>query len=108
MIDKANGHYGSCINTALPQATGTYVKILDADDSLDPAALTSLLNLLSHWTTSTNAPDMLITDWCMVTPNGATHKTITYPTLPRETFSIETLLALRHWHPRPPLSSRPL
>ncbi len=32
VIDKSNGHYGSCINIALPLATGKYVKILDADD----------------------------------------------------------------------------
>ena len=34
VIDKSNGHYGSCINTALPIAVGTYIKILDADDKL--------------------------------------------------------------------------
>ena len=31
VIDKTNGHYGSCINAALPVAEGEYVKILDAD-----------------------------------------------------------------------------
>ena len=35
VIDKENGNYGSCINAALKQATGKYVKILDADDSFD-------------------------------------------------------------------------
>ena len=32
VIDKANGHYGSCINTGLASASGKYVKVLDADD----------------------------------------------------------------------------
>lgn len=32
IIDKANGHYGSCINAALKVATGKYYRILDADD----------------------------------------------------------------------------
>ena len=32
VIDKENGNYGSCINVALRQAAGKYVKILDADD----------------------------------------------------------------------------
>lgn len=32
VIDKLNGHYGSCINAALKVVTGKYVKILDADD----------------------------------------------------------------------------
>lgn len=32
VIDKANGHYGSCVNAGLAQASGKYVKVLDADD----------------------------------------------------------------------------
>ena len=32
VIDKPNGHYGSCVNRALAEATGKYVKVLDADD----------------------------------------------------------------------------
>ena len=32
VIDKENGHYGSCINAALPVALGFYIKVLDADD----------------------------------------------------------------------------
>lgn len=35
VVDKENGNYGSCINTALPLAKGKYVKILDADDWFD-------------------------------------------------------------------------
>ena len=32
VIDKPNGHYGSCVNAGLAVATGKYFKILDADD----------------------------------------------------------------------------
>lgn len=32
VIDKENGNYGSCINRGLKEATGKYVKVLDADD----------------------------------------------------------------------------
>lgn len=35
VIDKENGNYGSCINRGLKEATGKYIKILDADDSYD-------------------------------------------------------------------------
>ena len=35
VIDKENGNYGSCINTALKIASGKYIKILDADDSFE-------------------------------------------------------------------------
>ena len=32
VVDKTNGHYGSCINAGLAVATGTFIKVLDADD----------------------------------------------------------------------------
>ena len=39
VIDKPNGHYGSCVNAGLAVATGKYFKILDADDWFDTQAL---------------------------------------------------------------------
>lgn len=35
VIDKENGNYGSCVNRGLKEATGKYIKILDADDTFD-------------------------------------------------------------------------
>ena len=35
VIDKSNGHYGSCVNRGLAEAVGKYIKVLDADDSFD-------------------------------------------------------------------------
>ena len=35
VIDKPNGHYGSCINASLKVATGKYFRIVDADDWVD-------------------------------------------------------------------------
>lgn len=35
VIEKENGHYGSCVNVGLSLASGKYVKILDADDYFD-------------------------------------------------------------------------
>lgn len=46
VIDKENGNYGSCINAALPLATGRYVKILDADDWFDTNAFKDFLEWL--------------------------------------------------------------
>ena len=43
IIDKPNGHYGSCVNAALKIATGKYIRILDADDWFDTNALIELL-----------------------------------------------------------------
>ena len=39
VIDKENGHYGSCINKALEVATGKYFRPLDADDWMNTDAL---------------------------------------------------------------------
>lgn len=48
VIDKPNGNYGSCINAALPQAKGRYVKILDADDTFDTKAFSELVGVLGN------------------------------------------------------------
>ena len=48
VIDKPNGNYGSCINAALPLATGRYVKVLDADDSFDTSAFSKFIKELRN------------------------------------------------------------
>lgn len=47
VVDKPNGHYGSCINASLKVATAKYFRIVDADDWVDSNALKQLVNLLS-------------------------------------------------------------
>lgn len=48
VIDKSNGNYGSCINAALPQIKGRYVKILDADDTFDSYGFSELVRQLQN------------------------------------------------------------
>ena len=48
VIDKENGNYGSCINRGLKEATGKYVKILDADDEFITDSFARLLKELSE------------------------------------------------------------
>ena len=43
VIDKENGNYGSCINRGLKEATGKYIKILDADDYFDTIVFESYI-----------------------------------------------------------------
>lgn len=46
VIDKPNGHYGSCINEGLRIASGKYFRILDADDWFDKSNLAVFLKAL--------------------------------------------------------------
>lgn len=46
IIDKKNGHYGSCVNAALKLASAKYFRIVDADDWVDTTALTQVLQIL--------------------------------------------------------------
>jgi glycosyltransferase involved in cell wall biosynthesis len=46
VIDKPNGHYGSCINAALKVASGEYFRILDSDDCFDSTAFINLIEYL--------------------------------------------------------------
>ena len=48
VIDKENGNYGSCVNRGLKEATGKYIKLMDADDWFDTEALEQLLQKLQE------------------------------------------------------------
>lgn len=48
VIDKTNGHYGSCVNSGLQIASGTFVRILDADDCFDTEVFARFLDFLSQ------------------------------------------------------------
>lgn len=56
VIDKANGHYGSCANASLKIATGKYYKLLDADDYFDSNELERYVKALEN-----SDADMVIT-----------------------------------------------
>lgn len=56
VINKENGHYGSCVNYALDIAEGKYFRMLDPDDWCDNKALNDLLNKLK-----TSDADLVIT-----------------------------------------------
>ena len=71
-VHKENGHYGSCVNRGLVEAAGTYVKILDADDSVDTKAFETLLHLAeSESELGEPGADLLVTEYAEVGPGGA-------------------------------------
>lgn len=61
VIDKENGNYGSCINRGLKEATGKYIKVLDADDSFNNDVFQEYLSLLK-----TIDIDLLLSDYVIV------------------------------------------
>lgn len=65
VIDKENGNYGSCINRGLKEATGKYIKILDADDHFYAEGLDLLLKRLE-----TLESDLVITDFHIINEAG--------------------------------------
>lgn len=46
VIDKPNGHYGSCVNAALKKATGKYFRILDPDDWFDSDGILKMMSII--------------------------------------------------------------
>lgn len=74
VIDKPNGNYGSCINAALPQATGRYVKILDADDTFDAQAFSKLVKELRYIDA-----DVIITPFIQIDNEGNVTKVYEIP-----------------------------
>lgn len=65
VIDKENGNYGSCVNRGLREASGKYIKVLDADDYFDTVCFEEYLNTLSNVDA-----DVFINDYNEVDPDG--------------------------------------
>lgn len=65
VIDKENGHYGSCINAGLKIAQGKYVRILDADDSFYTDEFEEFVRFLE-----TTDADLIVNDYKKEYING--------------------------------------
>ena len=84
VIDKENGNYGSCVNRGLKEATGKYIKVLDADDWFDTEEFAAYINKLT-----TIDVDMVLTKYQLV--NIVTHATYqrTYNIEPNKPFAFQ-------------------
>ena len=89
VIDKPNGHYGSCINVGLAAATGAFVKVLDADDSFDTSALESHLRNLQQL--DKEDVDVVFTDFVLVHEDGREGGTVRCGLLTESTFDLSTV-----------------
>ena len=62
-VDQTNANWGGVMNHALELAQGTYFKVLDSDDYMDPQALCLVLDELARLRENGDAPDLLITNY---------------------------------------------
>lgn len=62
-IHQANKGHGGAVNAGIAAARGTYVKVVDADDWIDPEALPRVLATLRAQTRSDSPVDMLVTNY---------------------------------------------
>lgn len=63
LVSKPNGGHGSAINTGLELATGTYFKVVDADDWLDRTAVAEVLDTLAALSTGEEPVDLLVSNF---------------------------------------------
>ena len=87
VIDKENGNYGSCINRGLKEATGKYVKVLDADDYFDTIAFEKAITFFLD-----NDYDLVLTDYNKVTEDGHVSKMFELPIPHNTPLTIKDLL----------------
>ena len=69
VIDKENGNYGSCINRGLVEASGKYIKVLDADDWYDTKNFEAFIEFLKE-----TDVDLVVSDFSTVTDDGVVQK----------------------------------
>ena len=75
-IDKPNGHYGSCVNRGLAEAQGTFIKILDADDSFDTTNFEGFLKFLVDTCEAETETDLILSDFQSVGLDGELKSTL--------------------------------
>lgn len=73
VIDKENGNYGSCINRGLKEATGKYIKVLDADDYFNNKIFNKFMNYLDN-----QDVDLVINDYQIVDEQDVVNETYSF------------------------------
>lgn len=71
VIDKSNGHYGSCVNVGLDRAMGTYAFVLDADDYMCSSSFQEYVRIVEGEATSlTGGVDLIVSNYIHVSITG--------------------------------------
>ncbi|WP_158372656.1 glycosyltransferase family 2 protein [Cellulosimicrobium cellulans] len=63
LLRQANGGHGAAINTGLAAARGAYLKVVDADDWVEPEAFRAVLRTLRGWVAEDRPVDLLVTNF---------------------------------------------
>lgn len=87
VIDKENGNYGSCINCGLKEATGKYIKVLDADDTYCTEVLEDFVRLINGVDV-----DMFVSPFDIVNEKGEITRTHTFDLVPDRTCILDDFL----------------
>nr|WP_257505948.1 glycosyltransferase family 2 protein [Actinomyces sp. 565] len=66
VIHQENKGHGGAINTGVAAARGTWLKVCDADDAIDPGTLRALLASLRSWREAGTEPDLVVTNFVYV------------------------------------------
>ena len=72
----------------MKEAKGTYIKILDADDTFETENFAKFINYIEKW----NGVDLFFSDFCMVTQKGKIKRKISYSFDSKESNPFESLL----------------
>ncbi len=75
LITQTNKGHGGAVNTGLAAARGCYVKVVDADDWVDPTSLSLVLDQLCDQSRRTNPVDMVVTNY-VYEKEGRKHKRV--------------------------------
>ena len=100
VVDKGNGHYGSCINAGLSIAQGKFVKILEPDDVFDKNGFGGFLSELAHLEASgeLKTVDLLLTGFVKNTPSGQVILRSNLEYTPRKPMDFEEFQAPLKYH----------
>lgn len=89
VIDKPNGHYGSCINAALRMINGEFVKILEPDDVYNTKDFKAFVTELRDLSADVryDSVDVWVTDYASTNAAGEISKAVHYDYPSREVMS---------------------
>lgn len=100
VIDKVNGHYGSCVNAALKVTQGIFVKLLDADDYFDTREFHAYIDelLKAQGKANLEEVDAVVSDYSIVDESGVVSSFKKYPYPTEKAFPVDEFQRALSFH----------